>query len=40
MNELNQKHPSVTNVRLQLEFLDTLVYIDQQNKFQTTPKIK
>ena len=40
MNELNQKHPSIKfNYKLeckQIEFLETLVYIDQQNKLQTT----
>ena len=40
MIERNQKHPSVKfNYkfdRKQIEFLDTLVYIDQQNKLQTT----
>ena len=40
MSELTQKHPSL---KLdwkfdcqQIDFLDTLVYIDQQNKLQTT----
>ena len=31
---------SLCKVRLKLEFLDTLVYIDQQNKLQTNLKIK
>ena len=40
MSELNQKHPYIKfNYKFdckQIEFLDTLVYIDQQNKLQTT----
>ena len=40
MSELNQKHPSIKfHYRFdckQIEFLNTLVYIDQQNKLQTT----
>ena len=40
MSELNQKHPSIKfDYKFdckQIEFLDTLVYIDQQNKLQTT----
>ena len=40
MNELNQKHPSLKfDYKFdckQTELLDTLVYIDQQNKPQTT----
>ena len=36
MSELNQKHPSIKFDCKQIEFLDTLVYIDQQNKLQTT----
>ena len=40
MNELNQKHPSIKfDYKFdckQTELLDTLVYIDQQNKPQTT----
>ena len=43
VNEPNQKHPSIKfNYKLdckRIEFLDTLVYIDQQNKLQTTPVI-
>ena len=39
MSELNQKHPSIKfDYKFdckQIEFLDTLVYIDQQNKLQT-----
>ena len=45
ISELNQKHPSIKfGYKFdckQIEFLDTLVYIDQQNELQTTlPKIK
>ena len=40
MSELNQKHLSMKFDHKfdckQIEFLDTLVYIDQQNKLQTT----
>ena len=40
MSELNQKHPSIKlDYKFdckQIEFLDTLVYIDQQNKLQNT----
>ena len=40
MSELNQKHPSIkfdyNFDGKQIEFLDTLVYIDEQNKLQTT----
>ena len=40
ISELNQKHPSIKfDYKFdckQIEFLDTLVYIDQQNKLQTT----
>ena len=40
MSELNQKHPSIKfDCKVdykQIQFLDTLVYIDQQNKLQTT----
>ena len=40
MSELNQKHPSIKfDYKFdckQIEFLDTLVYIDQKNKLQTT----
>ena len=40
MSELNQKHPSIKfDYKFdckQIEFLDTLVYIDQQNNLQTT----
>ena len=40
IGELNQKHPSIKFVYKfdykQIEFLDTLVYIDKQNKLQTT----
>ena len=40
MSELNQKHPSVKldykSDCKQIEFLDTLIYKDQQNKLQTT----
>ena len=40
MSELNQKHPYIKfDYKFdckQIEFLDTLVYIDQQNKLQTT----
>ena len=40
MNKLNQKHPSVKldykSDCKQIEFLDTLIYEDQQNKLQTT----
>ena len=40
MSELNQNHPSAKIDNKfdckQIEFLDTLVYIDQQNKLQTT----
>ena len=40
MSELNQKHPSIKFDYIfhckKIEFLDTLVYIDQQNKLQTT----
>ena len=40
MSELNQKHPPIKfNYKFdckQIEFLDTLVNIDQQNKLQTT----
>ena len=40
MNKLNQKHPSVKldykSDCKQIEFLDTLIYKDQQNKLQTT----
>ena len=40
MNELNQKHLSIKFDyrfdRKKIEFLDTLVYIDQQNKLQST----
>ena len=40
MSELDQKHPSIKfDYKFdckQIEFLDTLVYIDQQNKLQTT----
>ena len=40
MSELNQKHPSIKfdykSDCKQIEFLDTLAYIDQQNKLQTT----
>ena len=40
MNELNQKHPSTKfDYKFEskrVEFPDTLVYIDQQNKLQTT----
>ena len=40
MSEHNQKHPSIKfDYKFdckQIEFLDTLVYIDQQNKLQTT----
>ena len=43
VNEPNQKHPSTKfNYKLdckRIEFLDTLVYIDQQNKLQTTQVI-
>ena len=39
-SELNQKHPSITfDYKFdcqQIEFLHTLVYIDKQNKLQTT----
>ena len=41
MSELNQKHPSIKfDYQFdckQIEFFYTLVYIDQQNKLQTTP---
>ena len=45
MSELNKKHPSIKfDYKFEckrIELLDTLVYIDQQNKLQTTlPKIK
>ena len=45
MSELNQKDPSIKfDYKFdckRIEFLDTIVYIDQQNKLQTTfPKIK
>ena len=40
MSELNQNHPSAKIDNKfdckQIEFLDTLVYIDQQNKLQNT----
>ena len=40
MSELDQKYPSIKfDYKFdckQIEFLDTLVYIDQQNKLQTT----
>ena len=40
MSELNQKHPSIKfGYKFdckQIEFLDTLVYINEQNKLQTT----
>ena len=40
MSELNQEHPYIKfDYKFdckQIEFLDTLVYIDQQNKLQTT----
>ena len=40
MSELNQKHPSIKfDYKFdckQIESLDNLVYIDQQNKLQTT----
>ena len=40
MSELNQKHPSIKfDYKFdckQIEFLDTLVYIDEQNKLQDT----
>ena len=39
MSELNQKHPIKFDYKFdckQIEFLDTLVYIDQQNKLKTT----
>ena len=40
MSELNQKHPSIKfdykSDCKQIEFLDTLVYKDQQNKLQAT----
>ena len=40
ISELNQKHPSIKfDYKFdckQIEFLDTLVYIDQQNNLQTT----
>ena len=40
MSELNQKHSSIKfDYKFhckQVELLDTLVYIDQQNKIQTT----
>ena len=40
LSELNQKHPSIKfDYKFdckQIEFLDTLVYIDQQNNLQTT----
>ena len=40
MNELNQKHPSIQfDYKFdckQIEFLDILVYIDKENKLQTT----
>ena len=40
MSELNQKHPSINfDYKFdckQIEFLGTLVYIDQQNKLETT----
>ena len=40
MGELNQKHPSIKfNYKFdckQIEFLDILVYIDEQNKLRTT----
>ena len=40
MSELNQKHPSIKfDYKFdckKTEFLDTLVYIDKQNKLQTT----
>ena len=40
MSELNQKHPSIKfDYKFeckQMEFLSTLVYIDKQNKLQTT----
>ena len=40
MSELNRKHPSIKfDFKFdskQIDFLDTLVYIDQQNKLQTT----
>ena len=40
MSELNQKHPSVNfDYKFdckQIEFLGTLVYIDQQNELETT----
>ena len=40
MSDLNQKHPSIKFDYefdcKQIEFLDTLVYIDHQDKLQTT----
>ena len=43
VNEPNQKNPSIKfSYKLdckRIEFLDTLVYIDQQNKLQTTQVI-
>ena len=40
MSELNKKHPSIKfDYKFEckrIELLDTLVYIDQQNKLQTT----
>ena len=40
MSELNQKHPTIKfGYKFdckRIEFLDTLVYIDQQNKLKTT----
>ena len=40
ISELNQKHPSIKfdykSDWKQIEFLDTLINIDQQNKLQTT----
>ena len=35
MSEINQKHPSIKFDCKQIEFLDNLVYIDEQNKLQT-----
>ena len=40
MSKLNQKHPPIKSDYKfdckQIEFLDTLVYVDKQNRLQTT----
>ena len=41
MNEINQKHQSIKFdfkfLKENIEYLDTLVYIDSNNRLQTTP---